>query len=142
MKPAIIDQRGNPNEADPTAAWHRFLRVGFAFLAFEAVILFLLGGPFFGDSDSTLLFLAIAGVGGIGYLLLGVWSGSWLSVVFVFLPIVVALAVGGTAVGGSSASETPLYVSWTFLTIYFFSPAWLFGLLISFVLRSYGPTTQ
>lgn len=132
------DRTDSPPEPASTDAWNQFLRVGLVFLAFEALIIFILGGPILGDSDSTLMFLAIAGVGGIGYLLLGVWTGTWLSIIFVFLPIVIAVAVGGTLPDGSSASETPLYVSWTFLSIYFFAPAWLFGLLISFARRQYS----
>ncbi len=131
------NRAGNPAGSDPAVGWNQFLRIGLAFLAFEAVIIFILGGPVLGDSDSTLLFLAIAGVGGIGYLLLGTWTGTWLSILFVFLPIVFAVAVGGTQPDGSSASETPLYVSWTFLSLYFFAPAWLVGMLISFLTRTY-----
>lgn len=130
------------NEAGTASGWNYFLRAGLAFLAFETVIIFLLGGPLLGDSDSTLLFFAIAGVGAIGYLMLGVLAGTWLSVLFLVLPIVIAVAVGGTMADGYSASETPLYVSWTFLTLYFFAPAWLFGLLISFCLRTYSPDPE
>lgn len=137
MNSMASDQTGDPTETDPSVGWNRYLRAGMGFLVFEAMIVFILGGPFLGDSDSTLLFIVIAGAGGVGYLLLGVFAGTWLSVLFIGLPILIAVPIGGTVADGGSASEIPLYVSWTFLTLYFFAPAWLFGLLISFLLRTY-----
>ena len=116
-------------------AQRHFYGTGLIFLAFETVILFLAGGPF--GSDSAVLFLLIAAAGGIGYLALGALAGSPLSLVFIAVPILIAVAVGGTASDGSTASEVPLYVSWTSLTIYFFAPAWLVGLLVSLFLRAY-----
>ncbi len=142
MNPVATDPTRSSSEAKATAAWHHFLVVGSAFLVIETVVLFLVGGPFFGESDSVLLFLVIAGAGGFGYLMLGIWAGSWLSVLFIILPIVIAVPIGGTWADGSSASETPLYVSWTFFTIYFFAPAWLLGLLTSFAMRSYSQTPE
>lgn len=127
----------NSDVESEARAWNHFLLIGLVFLAVETVVLLLLG-----EVGSTPVFLAIAGTGGIAYLLLGVWAGSWLSGPFILLPIVIAVAIGGTLAHGSSPSETPLYVSWTFLTIYFFAPAWLLGLLIAFIRRSYRSTPE
>lgn len=137
MKLLSGDRTGSPTGSAAADDWNRPIRVGLVFLAFEAVILTILGGLFLGELDSAVLFLAVAGAGGIGYLLLGLLTGTWVSIVFVLLPIVIAVPVGGTLADGSSASETALYVSWTYLSVYFFAPAWLLGLLISLVRRQY-----
>ena len=142
MNSAAIEKSHDSGGTNENAAWHHFLKVGMAFLGLETVVLVLVGGPFFENSDSAIRFLAIAGVGGLGYLALGILAGSGLSIVFIAVPIVIAVAIGGTVADGSTASETPLYVSWTFLTLYFFAPLWLFGLLISFLLRSYPPAPE
>ncbi|MGK2932625.1 MAG: hypothetical protein ACSLFD_07640 [Solirubrobacterales bacterium] len=127
----------NPTVDTEAQAWNRFLLIGLVFLAFETVVLLILR-----ELTSTPVFLAVAGAGGVAYLLLGVWAGTWLSGLFVPLPVFIAVAVGGTLAHGTNPSETPLYVSWTFFSLYFFTPAWLLGLLIAFLRRSYPSTTK
>ena len=117
-----------------------FLIAGGAFLLYEAVVITLLSGVVFGEIDSGLVYLAIAAIaGGAGYAAIGYVTGSWASIVFIALPVVIALAIGGTNASDSPGTgEVPLYVAWTAMS-YFFVPAWLAGLLIAFVLRRGEP---
>lgn len=117
-----------------------FFFAGLLFLVYEAVVITVLSGVVFGEIDSGLLYLGIAAVaGGAGYLAIGYITGSWASIVFIALPVVIALAIGGTDASDSPGTgEVPLYVAWTAMS-YFFVPAWLAGLLIAFVLRRGEP---
>ena len=117
-----------------------FLIAGLAFLVYEALVITLLSGVVFGEIDSGLLYLGIAAIaGGAGYALIGYITGSWASIVFIVLPVVIALAIGGTDASDSAGTgEVPLYVAWTAMS-YFFVPAWLAGLLVAFVLRRGEP---
>jgi len=117
-----------------------FLVAGLIFLLYEAAVITVLSGVLFGEIDSGLLYLGIAAIaGGAGYLWFGYITGSWASIVFIALPVVIALAIGGTDASDSPGTgEVPLYVAWTAMS-YFFVPAWLAGLLIAFVLRRGEP---
>ena len=120
-----------------------FLIAGGAFLLYEAVVITLLSGVVFGEIDSGLVYLAIAAIaGGAGYAAIGYVTGSWASIVFIALPVVIALAIGGTNASDSPGTgEVPLYVAWTAMS-YFFVPAWLAGLLVAFVLRRGEPDSR
>lgn len=132
--------RDNPGESSTrsTQRWPRKTwLIGLIFLAFESLLIGLLGDYFYADIYSTFWMWCLIIVATFGYLFLGYGSGTWRSFAFLPLPILVAFLVGppGITVGyadGSSVAvhhEPALYVRWVVFS-FGFIPAWALGILV------------
>jgi hypothetical protein len=138
------DEIGLPSEFDgeevAEVRWPRFFLATIAFLAYETAFLLILRGDLWwaaGDREELIFILLISGAA-LGYFLYGAFVDSFAMGFAVLLPIVIAMALDGTANSDDGRGEAlPLYVAWLFYSV-FFLPAWFIGLLAGLAIRGNG----
>lgn len=120
--------------------WHRFLLATVPFIAFETFLIAVFGKYFFTGVSSELGVWLMFALAAVGYFGLGLFSGSWLSLLVIWVPLVIVIAIDPAipahAWGGSE--RLPLYGMWFYASV-FFLPAWLIGALLSGVAHKREP---
>lgn len=113
----------------------RLVLTGFLFLVFEGVLIAVFGDYFYTGVSSELGVMLMLALASIGYLLLGFFSRSWLSLLVAALPVLFALALDPPVPEEAWGSERPsLHLAWIWYSIVFL-PAWGLGLAASFAIR-------
>ena len=111
--------------------WRRFILATILFLVYELVVIVFFGEYFFTGVASEAGVWMMVAAAATGYLLLGLLSGSWLSIFVIGIPLVFVLALDPPVHPDAWGSERlPLTGVWFMLSVIFL-PAWGLGTLIA-----------
>lgn len=118
-------------QADSPIKSRRFLITAIGFLVYESILIGVFGDYFFAESHSAFVAWTMIGLAAAGYFVLGALSGSWLSVLLIAIPMVIAAIIDVKAPGSSGGETLDLDQQWVLLTILFL-PAWALGSCVAF----------